>query len=116
MMPPMFDNRFRIAAGMLIGVVSVLGGAQAAHAAPATEIRYECDAGQRLVVRQAGDRAFVQFIDRSYELRRRHSSIGEKYESANEALIIDGQAAVFVAADRLQLGQCLEASRTASAR
>lgn len=112
----MADRRLTIAAGMLIGVVSLLSAAQAAHAAPAAEIRYACDSGQRLVVRQAGDRAFVQFIDRSYELRRSRSSIGEKYESANEALIIDGRAAVFVAADRLQLGQCVEASRTASAR
>lgn len=112
----MFDTRIKIAAGLLFAILSLLGTAQAAHATAATEIRYACDDGQRLVVRQSGDLAFVQFIDRSYELRRRHSDIGEKYESANEALIIDGRAAVFVAADRLQLGQCLEASRTASSR
>ena len=112
----MLDTRIRIGATLLLGILSVLGIAKAANAAPATVIRYACDDGQRLIVRRSGDLAFVQFVDKSYELRRRHSDIGEKYESAKEALIIDGRAAVFVAADRLQLGQCLEVSRTASSR
>ena len=110
----MLDRRIRIGASLLFGILSVIATADAANAAPAIEIRYACDDGERLIVRQSGDLAFVQFADRSYVLRRRHSDIGEKYESANEALIIDGRSAVFVAADRLQLGQCLEASRTAS--
>lgn len=112
----MLDTRIKIGASLLLGIFSVLGTAKAANAAPVTEIRYACDDGQRLVVRRSGELAFVDFIDRSYVLGRRNSDVGEKYESANEALIIDGRAAVFVAADRLQLGQCLEASRTASLR
>lgn len=112
----MLDVRIKIAGGLLLGVLSLPVTSEAARAAPATEILYACDDGQRLVVRQAGDLAFVQFIDRSYQLRRKHSDIGEKYESQNAALIIDGRTAVFVAADRLQLGQCVEASRTASSK
>lgn len=112
----MIGTRIRIATGLLVGVLSLLGCAHAAQAAPVTEIRYACGGAQRLVVRQSADRASVQFINRSYELRQKHSSIGQKYVSPTAALIIDGRAAVFVAADRLQLGQCVEASRTASAR
>ena len=52
--------------------------------------------------------AVVRFVDRTYELRRKRSSIGVKYTSARAALIIDGPSAVFVAEDRLQLGTCLE--------
>lgn len=112
----MFDTRIRLAAGLLIGVLSLLGGAHSANAAPATEIRYACDGGQNLIVSRSGNLASVRFIDRSYALQQRRSSIGEKYSSPTATLIIDGRAAVFVAKDRLQLGQCLEASRTASER
>lgn len=112
----MIHGRAKIAAGLLVIVVSLLGTGRAAHAAPATEIRYACDEGQRLVVRQSANLASVQFIDRSYELREARSSIGRKYLSPTAALIIDGPSAVFVAEDRLQLGQCLEASRVESER
>ena len=112
----MMDTRVKLAAGALLAIGSLLGIATEAHASPITEIRYACDSGQRLVVRQSGNLASVQFIDRSYQLERKRSDIGQKYLSPTAALIIDGSAAVFVAEDRLQLGQCLEASRTASAR
>jgi hypothetical protein len=109
------DIRTKVAAGLLVGVLSLLGVTHAAAAAPVTEIRYSCDGAQRLVVFQTANGASVQFIDRSYQLRKARSSIGQKYISPNAALIIDGRSAVFVADDRLQLGQCLEADRTASA-
>lgn len=112
----MVDGRLKIAAGLLTGVLSVLATAQAAHAAPVTEVHYACDSAQRLVVHQSGDMATVQFIDRSYLLKKAPSSIGEKFLAPTAALIIDGKSAVFVAEDRLQLGQCLEATRVASAR
>lgn len=110
------DMRIKVAGGLLIGVLSLLGGTRAADAAPATEIHYACDGAQRLIVRQFDTGATVQFIDRSYELQKAQSSIGQKFISPNAALIIDGSSAVFVAEDRLQLGQCFEASRTMSAR
>lgn len=111
----MSDSRTRIAAGLWISILSVLATAQAAHASPVTEVRYACDSAQRLVVRQSGDTATVQFMDRSYLLKRVSSSIGEKFLAPTAALIVDGKSAVFVAEDRLQLGQCLEESRIASA-
>lgn len=107
------DVRIKLAAALLLGVVSLLGTAHAAQAAPVIETRYACDGGQRLVVRQSARVASVQFVDRTYELRQKHSSIGRKFLSPTAALIVDGDSAVFVAQDRLQLGQCLEASRTA---
>jgi hypothetical protein len=110
----MINGRMKIAVGLLTGVLSILATAEAAHAAPTTELRYSCDRAQRLVVRQSGDTATVQFIDRSYLLKRARSSIGDKFLGPTAALIIDGKSAVFVAEDRLQLGQCLEATRVAS--
>lgn len=109
-------GRIGINAGLLIGIASLFGGAQAARAVPVTETLYACDGGQRLIVRRSGASASVQFVDRTYELKRKPSSNFEKYGSAGAALVIDGESAVFVATDRLQLGQCIEASRTASAR
>lgn len=108
------ELRTKIGTGLLIGIVALLGTAHAAAAAPVGETRYACDDGQRLIVRQFGETASVQFIDRTYQLNRKRSSIGQKYISPTAALIIDGPAAVFVADDRLQLGQCFEANRMAS--
>lgn len=99
------DVRAKIGGAVLIAIVSVLGGPQAR----AATIRYACDGRQNLVIEREGPRATVKFIDRSYDLTRRASSIGEKYESPTAALIIDGKSAVFVADDRLQLGNCSEA-------
>lgn len=110
----MIDARTKIAAIVLVGVLSTLATAQAAQAARAVDIRYACDEGQRLLVRQSAKVASVQFADRSYELRQARSSIGRKYLSPIAALLIDGPSAVFVAQDRLQLGRCLEAGRTPS--
>lgn len=92
---------------MLIGVVSMLGSAEA-HAAGSTATRYACGERQKLLVQRDERVARVIFLDRTYDLRRRQSGIGEKYLSRNAALIIDGPSAVFIAGDRLQLGTCLE--------
>jgi hypothetical protein len=105
------EKRVRIAAGLMLGVLSLLGGAQAV-AATAVEIQYACDGSQRLTVRQANEAADVRFIDRTYRLNRKSSNLGERYSSANAALAIDGSFAVFVAGDRLQLGKCVEVSRS----
>lgn len=101
------DMRVKVAAGLLLGSLCFLGPAQAAPEAPITEVRYACDEGQRLLVRESGQSAIVEFIDRTYELQRKHSSIGRKYIAPAAALIIDGASAVFVASDRLQLGRCV---------
>ena len=113
------DTRIWVAAALLFGVLSTLGATKVVAAVKGSamiETRYQCDPRQKLVVKRSGREASVQFVDRSYELRRKRSSIGEKYTSPTAALIIVGPSAVFVAEDRLQLGQCLEANTTALAR
>jgi membrane-bound inhibitor of C-type lysozyme len=100
------DIRLNVAGALMVIVLSLLGAAQA-HATP-TEMRYQCAPRQNLVVSRTDETAVVRFFDRTYELRRKRSSIGVKYTSARAALIIDGPSAVFVAEDRLQLGTCLE--------
>lgn len=110
---PMNDARLKIAAALLVAVLSTLGVAHAAAAA-SSQVQYACDARQHLVVTRSTKSATVQFIDRTYELRRKPSSIGEKYISKTAALIIDGPSAVFIAEDRLQLGSCVEATSLAS--
>lgn len=101
------DARIKVAAALLIGVLSLLGSAQV-HAAE-LDTRYACDGGQRLVVHRRPGGAYVEFSDRTYELRSKPSNLGERYVSATAALIIDGRSAVFAAEDRLQLGTCVEA-------
>lgn len=103
----MLDSRMKVAAALMGLVVATLAGAQA-HAAP-TFVRYACEGHQNLVVERDRSSAHVTFIDRSYELKRARSSIGDKYLAPTAALIIDGKSAIFVAEDRLQLGACLEA-------
>ena len=111
----MMDMRIKVAAGVLVGVLSLLGTAQAARAATVTQVRYACDEGQRLVVQESAHSASVQFIDRTYKLEQKRSSIGRKYISPTAALIIDGASAVFVAEDKLQLGECIAISHFAAA-
>jgi membrane-bound inhibitor of C-type lysozyme len=104
----LLDTRVKVAGGVIAAVLSLLGAAQA-HAATPTVMRYQCAPRLNLVVSRTDDTAVVGFIDRTYELRRKRSSIGTKYVSATAVLIIDGPSAVFVAEDRLQLGTCREA-------
>lgn len=106
----------KVGCSLLVGVAAMLGATDVAYASPIVETRYDCGGALTLVVREAGETASVQLTDQIYELRRKHSSIGRKFISPTAALIIDGQSAVFVAADWLNLGQCLELSRTASAK
>lgn len=108
------DLRIRLAAGLLLGVVSVVASGQA-QAANRTEVRYACDGRQSLIIQRDKSTALVRFVNGSYKLRRKASSIGEKYVSSTAALIIDGRSAVFVSEDRLQFGNCTEAVSMASA-
>jgi len=101
------DTRLKVAGGLMAIVLSLLGSAQV-HAATPTATRYQCAPRQNLVVSRTDETAVVHFVDRTYELRRKRSSIGVKYTSPMATLIIDGLSAVFVAEDRLQLGTCRE--------
>lgn len=104
----------KLTAAVVLGLLPGLASAQTV-ASKSGPIRYACEGRQNLVVERDRDRARVNFIDRSYELKRKPSSIGIKYGSSTAALIIDGHSAVFVADDRLQLGTCTEAFPVAAA-
>ena len=107
--------RLKVATALLITVLSTLAvGHAAMAAAAASEVRYACEPTQNLVVRRSGEMATVQFTDRTYALHRKASSLGVKFVSEDAALIIDGNSAVFVAGDRLQLGRCDAAIRVAA--
>lgn len=111
----MIDTRLEVAAALMFAVLSTLGVGQAAVATAAQSmVQYACQPAQNLVVTRSADSATVQFIDRTYELRRRASSLGQNYIAKDGALVIDGKAAVFVAEDRLQLGKCVEAMHLAT--
>lgn len=111
------DTRLRIATGLLAGVLSVIGTAQAqAHPAPAAATGYVCDGGQDLLVLRSSRAATVRLGDGSYHLARRRSGIGVRYGSARAALIVDGDTAVFVAEDRPTLRGCVETATFASLR
>jgi hypothetical protein len=87
-----------------------------AGAATRTTTRYACEGGLDLLVERDANRAHVRLAGRSYELRRKPSSIGAKYLSEAAALIIDGRSAVFVGGDPLRLGTCNEVAPEASTR
>jgi hypothetical protein len=111
----MKETRLKVATALLLAVLSTLGVGHAAAATAAhSMVRYACRPAQNLVVTRSRHTATVQFIDRTYELRRKASSLGEKYIAKDAALIIDGKFAVFVADDRLQLGTCVEAMQVAA--
>lgn len=104
----------RIALALMLVLLPAVACARTGDA-KSSPVRYACEGRQNLVVERDKDRARVNFIDRSYELKRRPSSIGIKYGSSSAALIIDGPSAIFVADDRLQLGTCTEAFPVADA-
>lgn len=72
-------------------------------------VNYTCDAGGSLAVRRNAAFASVSVGGKAYDLQRKRSSVGEKYLSADAALIIDGTSAIFVADRNLDLGTCTEA-------
>jgi len=113
----MIEMRVKVGIVMMAGAASLLGPVQGAAAAPAEKAtHYLCDSHQHLVVRRTADSASVEFIDRTYQLQRKASDLGVQYIAPKAALIIDGPEAVFVADDRLQLGRCVEATRSFAER
>jgi hypothetical protein len=103
--------RINLAAGLMFGVLSFLGTAQA-FAANRAEVRYSCDGDRGMVVSRSRSIAEIHFIDRIYWLDRRRSSLGERYSSADAAFIVDGTSAAFVAGDHPLIGKCVEVGPT----
>ena len=89
-----------------VAALLALAAASPAHARSTT--RFACPASESLTVHRDGVTAYVQLAGQTYQLKRKQSSIGDKYISANAALIIDGDSAVFVADRVLDLGTCIE--------
>jgi len=77
-----------------------------AAATAAADLLYQCEGGEAFTVRDSGSAAVVRFADGDYVLQRKRSSLGRRYASPDAALIIDGETAVFVAEDRLDLDDC----------
>jgi len=59
-----------------------------------------------MIVERSGDTAHVTLAGRTYPLKWKQSSIGDKFISPTAALIIDGGSAIFVSEDQLSLGPC----------
>ncbi|HEV2594755.1 MAG TPA: hypothetical protein VGU01_06100 [Sphingomicrobium sp.] len=66
-------------------------------------------------VERSGATARVTLAGRTYALNRKQSSIGDKFISPIAALIIDGDSALFVSDDQLNLGPCTKALPIAAA-
>lgn len=105
-------RRLTVATAVGATLVAILATTET-HASPGS-IHYACRASQDLTVDRDGSTAHVQLAGRTYDLKRRRSSIGDKYLSSNAALIIDGDSAIFVADDHLDLGTCVKAVPVAS--
>ena len=100
---------------MLVAFVSGAVAVTQAQGAPGP-VRYACPASADLAVQRNGSTASVNYAGHRYELQRKRSSVGDKYVSPNAALIIDGNSAIFVAEDVIDLGTCTKAVPVASSR
>ena len=98
-------------------VVALAGLAATALAHPTPDVsRYACAAEVGdMKVERSGDAARVTLAGRTYALNRKQSSIGDKFISPRAALIVDGDSAVFVSEDQLNLGACTKAVPVAAA-
>jgi len=90
--------------------------AATAHAQSASAVsRYACpNSAGDLRVERSGGAARVTLGGHTYALTRKRSSIGDKFISSNAALIIDGESAVFVSEDHLNLGACTKSEPIAA--
>ena len=81
------------------------------HAHPNSNTsQYTCTAEVGdMKVERSGATAHVTLAGRSYALKWKQSSIGDKFISPTAALIIDGDSAIFVSEDQLNLGPCTKA-------
>ena len=91
----------RMLAASVLAVLAV----SEVHGAP-SPVRYACPASADLAVQRNGSTARVHYAGRRYDLQRKRSSVGDKYVSPKAALIIDGNSAIFVAEDLVDLGTC----------
>lgn len=96
---PAFRSAIYFVAVALIGCAPV-------HPAEAEIVEYRCAGDRLMAVARNDGRATVTVGERSYELKPKPSSLGERYVSPRASLIIDGSFAAFVAEDLLDLEDC----------
>ena len=93
----------------LLVAVSALPATVHAHPNSNTS-QYTCAAEVGdMKVERSGATAHIRLAGRTYALKWKHSSIGEKFISPTAALMIDGESAIFVSEDQLNLGPCTKA-------
>jgi hypothetical protein len=77
------------------------------RAAQDTRKRYLCEAEQSLDVVRSKDIVIVRVGERIFnKLRAKQGSLGERFTDGEATLILDGDSAVFVTADGLNLASC----------
>ena len=91
---------------VLYFVVMALIGCAPVHPAEPGTAQYRCADNRLMAVARNSDGAVVTVGDRSYQLKPKRSSLGERYVSSRASLIIDGTFAAFVAEDLLDLEDC----------
>lgn len=89
-------------------------GAAGANAASGP-VSYACTPGDALTIAHDRMAARVSYDGKTYDLRRKRSTIGLTYLSQRAALVIDGNSAIFVADDHYDLGTCTKGVPLASA-
>ena len=67
---------------------------------------YRCADGRSFTVEESGEAARVDYYDEHYRLPRRSSGIGTRFASQDATLIIDGDMAVFVTENIVDLQAC----------
>ena len=97
--------------------VAVTALAATVQAHPTSKVsQYACAAQVGAMrVERSGATAHITLAGRSYALKWKHSSIGEKFISPTAALIIDGDSAIFVSEDQLDLRPCTKTVPIAAA-
>lgn len=100
---------------VLVGIACAMFGAVEVDAVSRIS-SYACPTSIDLTVERSRSGVRVTIEGRKYDLERKRSSIGDKFLSSDAALIIDGDSAIFVAGDRLNLGTCVRVVPVALAR
>lgn len=100
---PAYPLAFR--SGLYFAALGLMGCAPV-HPAEPEAAQYRCADDRILAVAKNSDGAVATVDERSYQLKPKRSSLGERYVSSRASLIIDGTFAAFVAEDLLGLEDC----------
>jgi membrane-bound inhibitor of C-type lysozyme len=90
----------------ILGLLFLAGCSSASVAEARPETIYRCADGRTFSVDLTTDSARVTYYDEQFRLPRRSSGIGSRYASPDATLIIDGEMAVFVTENIVDLQAC----------